>query len=146
MFPGSVGVAGHALHGGFGFSSHTNGLALDWIVGATVVLANGTVVEASETQNQDLFWALKGAGSSFGIVVVFKFKTFAAPSTVTVFQSNLPWSSGSATASGWGKLQDWVQNSMPSEMNFRIFGSGFQTQIQGMYYGTANDLRSAIQP
>ena len=56
----------------------------------TVVLANGTVVETSATENPDILWALKGAGSSFGIVVVFKFKTFAAPSTVTVFQSNLP--------------------------------------------------------
>ncbi len=142
----SVGIAGHALHGGFGFSSHTNGLALDWLVGATVVLANGTVVETSATQNPDLLWALKGAGSSFGIVVVFKFKTFAAPSQVTTFQANLPWSSGSATAAGWAKLQDWVDSSMPPELNFRIFGGGFQTQIQGMYYGSSGGLQTAIGP
>ena len=116
------------------------------MVGATVVLANGTAVETSATENPDLLWALRGAGSSFGIVAVFRFKTFAAPSTVTVFQSNLPWNGGAATAAGWAKLQDWVQNSMPSEMNFRIFGSSFQTQMQGSYHGTASDLRSAIQP
>ncbi|KAK1773163.1 hypothetical protein QBC45DRAFT_102386 [Copromyces sp. CBS 386.78] len=60
-----VGVGGHSLHGGFGFSSHTYGLAVDWIAAATVVLANSTVVTASPTENPDLFWALRGAGSNF---------------------------------------------------------------------------------
>jgi hypothetical protein len=142
-----VGVGGHSLHGGFGFSSHTHGLAVDWIQSATVVLANATVVEASETVNPDLYWAIRGSGSNFGIVSTFKFRTFAAPNQVTVFSVNLPWSSGSAIASGWGALQDWiVAGSMPKEMNMRVFGSPSQTQLQGMYYGDSNSLRSAIQP
>ncbi|KAK0709174.1 hypothetical protein B0T26DRAFT_720658 [Lasiosphaeria miniovina] len=141
-----VGVGGHSLHGGFGFSSHTYGLAVDWIVGATVVLANGTVVETSETVNPQLFWAMRGAGSSFGIVVVFKFNTFAAPSQVTAFQVNLPWNSASSIASGWTTIQDWVQNTMPKEMNARVFGSPSQTQIQGLYHGNSNNMRTAIQP
>ncbi|KAK1749355.1 glucooligosaccharide oxidase [Echria macrotheca] len=142
-----VGVGGHSLHGGFGFSSHTHGLAVDWIVGATVVLANGTVVDTSETQHPDLFWALRGAGSNFGIVSTFKFKTFAAPSTVTAYQVNLPWNSASSIASGWGALQDWLSSGgMPAEMNMRVFGSGSQTQLQGLYHGSSGDLRSAIQP
>ena len=62
----SVGVSGHVLHGGFGMASNTHGLALDWVIGITVVLANATVVECSESQNSDLFWAMLGAGSNFG--------------------------------------------------------------------------------
>lgn len=120
---------------------------MDWIVGATVVLANSTIVEASETQNPDLFWALKGSGSNFGIVTTFKFKTFAAPSQVTAFQVNLPWNSAGSIASGWGAIQDWmIAGSMPSEMNMRVFASGSQTQLQGLYHGNSNNLRSAIQP
>lgn len=143
----SVGVAGHSLHGGFGFSSHTHGLAVDWIQSATVVLANATVVEASETVNPDLFWAIRGSGSNFGIVSTFKFRTFAAPSQVTVFSVNLPWNSGSAIATGWAAMQDWiVAGNMPKEMNFRVFGSPSQTQLQGMYHGDSNSLRTAIQP
>jgi FAD/FMN-containing dehydrogenase len=65
-----VGVGGHALHGGYGVSSHTKGLALDWMVGATIVLANSSVVNVSATENPDLFWAIRGAGSSMGIVQV----------------------------------------------------------------------------
>ncbi|KAK3386250.1 hypothetical protein B0T20DRAFT_457743 [Sordaria brevicollis] len=142
-----VGVAGHSLHGGFGFSSHTHGLAVDWIASATVVLANSTVVTASPTENPDLFWALRGAGSNFGIVASFKFNTFAAPSQVTAFQINLPWNSASAIASGWGKLQDWLAaGNMPKEMNMRVFGSPSQTQLQGLYHGSSSALRTAVQP
>lgn len=142
-----VGVAGHSLHGGFGFSSHTHGLAVDWIVGATVVLANATVVETSETENPEIFWALRGAGSNFGIVTSFRFKTFAAPSQVTAFQVNLPWNSASAIVSGWSALQDWLKSGgMPKEMNGRVFGSPSQTQLQGLYHGSSAQLRTAIQP
>ncbi|KAK5653176.1 hypothetical protein OQA88_9275 [Cercophora sp. LCS_1] len=142
-----VGVAGHSLHGGFGFSSHTHGLAVDWIAGATVVLANGTIVQTSETQNPDLFWGLRGSGSNFGIVTEFKFRTFEAPSQVTAYQINLPWNSAQQIVSGWGAIQDWLASGgQPKEMNMRVFGSGSQTQLQGLYHGNSNNLRTAIQP
>ncbi|OIW34144.1 FAD-binding domain-containing protein [Coniochaeta ligniaria NRRL 30616] len=141
-----VGLAGHSLHGGFGFSSHTHGLALDWMAGATVVLANSTVVNCSLTQNSDLFWALRGAGSSFGIVTSFQFNTFEAPSVVTVFSANLPWNNAQQAATGWTALQDWVTNTMPAEMNMRVFGMSFSTQLQGMYYGPSTALQQAIAP
>jgi len=142
-----VGVGGHSLHGGFGFSSHTHGLAVDAIASVSVVLANGTLVTASETENPDLFWALRGAGSNFGIVASFQFKTFAAPPNVTSYEVNLPWSTSAAIVSGWGALQNWVQNgSMPEEMNMRVFGNGYQTQLQGLYHGNSTALKAAIQP
>ncbi|KAK3302736.1 FAD linked oxidase-like protein [Chaetomium strumarium] len=142
-----VGVGGHSLHGGFGFSSHTHGLAVDWITGASVVLANGSLVTASETENADLFWALRGAGSNFGIVASFRFKTFAAPANLTSYQINLPWSTSSAIVKGWGALQDWLLNgSMPEAMNMRILGNGYQTQLQGLYHGNASALRTAAAP
>jgi FAD/FMN-containing dehydrogenase len=135
------------LHGGFGFSSHTHGLALDWLVGATVVLANGTVVNASETENKDLFWALRGAGSNFGIAASLRFKTFPAPTNVTTFEVSLAWRNASAIVKGWGKLQDWLKDGgMPKEMNMRVLGNSFQTQLQGMYHGNASALRTAAQP
>lgn len=46
------------------------------------MLANGTLTTASASQNQDLFWALRGAGASYGIVTQWTFATLAAPSTV----------------------------------------------------------------
>ena len=69
--------------------SHYKGLALDFLTGATVVLANGSAVDCSDTQNADLFWALRGAGSNFGIVTSFVFRTFPAPDMATSFTVNL---------------------------------------------------------
>jgi hypothetical protein len=117
------------------------------MVGATVVLANSTVVTTSATENPDLFWALRGAGSSFGVVSSFRFKTFAAPSQVTVFTVNLGWGSSGSCTSGWSTIQSYLQSGgMPSEMNMRIFGDNQQLQLQGLYHGSSGALQSAISP
>ena len=142
----SVGIGGHVLHGGFGFSSHTHGLAVDWILGATVVLANATVVNCSAHENPDLFWALRGAGSSFGIVTAFRFNTFEPPPVVTVFTADLPWRNATQAMAAWAVLQNWTQDIMPSEMNMRIFGSNFGAQLQGLYHGQSLALEEAIAP
>jgi hypothetical protein len=56
------------------------GSALDHVVEVDVVLANSSIVTASATQNPDIFWALKGAGASFGVITQFKVITHAPPS------------------------------------------------------------------
>jgi hypothetical protein len=141
-----VGVSGHALHGGFGFSSHTHGLALDWIAGATVVLANATVVNCSATVNADLFWALRGAGSSYGVVTSFRFNTFAAPPQTTPFTINLSWNSGNDLAATWTAYQNYIQNGMPAELNMRLFISPWTNGVQGLYYGNATALQTVLRP
>ena len=52
----SVGIGGHATHGGFGFTSRMWGMTLDTIVKLDVVLANGTITTATSTVNSELFW------------------------------------------------------------------------------------------
>lgn len=69
-----VGVGGFALHGGYGFLTSKHGLSADNILEAEVVLADGSIVRASDDENEDLFWALKGAGGCFGIVTEFVLK------------------------------------------------------------------------
>ena len=116
------------------------------MTGATVVLANSTVADCSATQNADLFWALRGAGSSFGAVTSFKFNTFAPPSSITVFSINLPWNSIAGTVSGWTALQKYVQDTMPADMNMRIFINSYTAQIQGLWYGDSSTLQTAAAP
>ncbi len=67
----TVGVGGLAIHGGYGWLTGAHGLAADSILEIEVVLANGSIVCASDKVNEDLFWAMKGAGAAFGAVTKF---------------------------------------------------------------------------
>ncbi|KAK9769878.1 putative FAD binding domain-containing protein [Seiridium cardinale] len=74
-----VGVPGLLLAGGVNFYGNQHGWSADNVLSYEVVLANGTIVTASDSENTDLFWALKGGSSNFGIVTSFTLRTFASP-------------------------------------------------------------------
>ncbi|MEZ4522285.1 MAG: FAD-binding oxidoreductase [Thermomicrobiales bacterium] len=70
----SVGFGGLATGGGIGFMARKYGLTIDSLLSAEVVTATGEIVRASEHQNADLFWVIRGGGGNFGIVTEFTFK------------------------------------------------------------------------
>ena len=120
----TTGVAGLTLSGGHGYLSRQYGLAIDNLIEADVVLADGKFVTASQTQNADLFWALRGGGGNFGVVTSFLFQAHPAG---TVYGGPIFWDvKDAATVARW--YRDFQSSAPPEE--FYVF-LGLQTVPSG---------------
>jgi FAD/FMN-containing dehydrogenase len=72
----TTGIAGLTLGGGFGWLTRKYGMTIDNLVSVDVITAKGKKVRASENENADLFWAIRGGGGNFGVVTQFEFQLF----------------------------------------------------------------------
>ena len=82
-FVSATGVAGLTLGGGFGYLSRRFGWTVDDLEAVEIVTADGKVLHASRSENDDLFWALRGGGGNFGVVTEFVFKLHEVGRKVT---------------------------------------------------------------
>ena len=78
----TTGISGLTLGGGLGWIMARDGLALDNLLSADVVTADGRVLRASEDENGDLFWALRGGGGNFGVVASYEYRVRPVGPTV----------------------------------------------------------------
>jgi FAD/FMN-containing dehydrogenase len=112
---GDVGMAGLALGGGYGPLIGRFGLALDSVLAAQIVLADGRIVSADPESNAELFWALRGGGGNFGVVTAMRHRLHDLPSV----HSGLlvyPFSEAKAVLEGCAALAA----SMPEELTVQL--------------------------
>ncbi|KAF9262497.1 glucooligosaccharide oxidase [Marasmius fiardii PR-910] len=147
-----VGLGGHSGFGGWGHASRMWGLTLDNVLSATVVLANGTVVETSESQHPELFWAIRGSSASFGIVTSLTMQTHAVPSSGTFFQYIFDMDATNATHA-FSSFQSFVTNpALPNTLGIEIgFLKGsargrVSVMLFGSLYGPVEEYNSTLGP
>ncbi|KAG9084699.1 hypothetical protein FRC06_003940, partial [Ceratobasidium sp. 370] len=146
-----VGIGGHTAYGGVGFYSRQAGLLLDRAVRAEVVLANGTLVTAAFDQNPDLYWALRGAGPSFGIVTAWTYATLPAPDNIGYELDYEPAAGGKdAFINAFKSFQSFARNA-PSTLGMALAivpdGANKLTfSLSGNFYGSIADFNTTIQP
>src|SRR5687767_9620934 len=108
----TTGVGGLTLGGGTGYLTRKYGLTIDNLIGADVVLADGTFVTASPKENADLLWALRGGGGNFGAVTSFLFQ---AHPVEMVFAGPIFWDAAKHGATVMRAYRDFLPNA-PKEL------------------------------
>ncbi|MEV1331295.1 FAD-binding oxidoreductase [Micromonospora costi] len=112
----NVGVGGLTLAGGIGWKVRKHGLALDNLVAAEVVTADGALVRASAEEHPDLFWAIRGGGGNFGIVTSFHF--VAHPTTDVFFgRITFPAAEAGSVLRGWAEYLRSAPEELTSTAN-----------------------------
>ena len=141
----SVGVGGLTLGGGIGWMVRQQGLALDNLREAEVVLPSGAVVTASDTSEPELFWALRGGGGNFGVVTRFTFQAHPLPGVVAG-AINVDPERLADTLRGW---RDVMRHS-PEELNSTViampaFGPEMPAVTQMLVCFGGNDVDEAMR-
>lgn len=141
----TVAFSGFSLGGGFGFLSRKFGLGCDNIVSLRVVNADGEILVASEKENPELFWAMRGGGGSFGVVTQIEARVHTVPATVTTFSQRFPIASAADVVPKWFA---WVKD-MPAEivsiMSMAGSGANAHVSISGQFLGNAADFEAAVK-
>lgn len=123
------------------------GSALDHVVEVEVVTADGSIVRANENDYADLFWAIRGAGASFGIVTEFVFNTHPEPGSVVEYTYNFSFGSQKDMAPLFEQWQDLVYDpNLDRRFSTLFIVEPLGVLITGTFYGTKEEFdKTGIQ-
>jgi FAD/FMN-containing dehydrogenase len=151
-----TGVAGLTLSGGVGWLRSAHGLSIDNLLAVDIVTADGTLTRASPTDHADLFWAIRGGGGNFGVVVNFEFKLHPVGPTVMFAAPIYPLSAGAGPIRFWrdfladksdvvGSLCEFSTVSASADYSQEFWGTRCYT-LGAVYAGDAADGERLLQP
>ncbi len=149
-----VGVVGYTLGGGMGWLARKYGMALDSVLRFEIVTADGRLIEASESKNSDLFWALRGGGGGFAIITGMEIKLYPV---ATVFGGDMVYPIEVAREV-YTRYRDWIATA-PDELTSSIVTMNFPpipqvpeilrgksgVILRGCYAGPVDEGQALIQ-
>ena len=151
-----TGVGGLTLSGGIGWLRSAYGLCIDNLVAADVVIADGRLVHASQDENADLLWALKGGGGNFGVVTTFEFALHPVGPKVMFCGPVYPIEAGSAPIRFWREFLADKNDRVGSLIEFSTIPSdpGYPEAAWGkrvytmaaVFAGDADEGEALLQP
>ena len=146
-----VGIVGATLGGGIGSLHGHRGILLDALESVRIVTANGDLLTASETENADLFWALRGAGSNYGIVTQATYKVYDASNDGMYTNADFVFPA-SANRTFFEILQSFDGDRLPSRlaMTAVAFYNRVTDQpviaLNAIYFGPQEEAEPLLQP
>ncbi len=151
-----TGVGGLTLNGGLSWMRRKLGMSIDSLIGADMVLADGSFVHVSEKENPDLFWAIRGGGGNFGIVTAFEFQLHSLGPMVMQVACFYPMKEAEKVMEFWAEFtksapdeitSDCIHWSIPRHPAFPESLQGQAvTALAGMYFGPAEKGQEVLQP
>ncbi|KAK8041709.1 FAD-linked oxidoreductase YvdP 2 [Apiospora rasikravindrae] len=142
-----VGIGGHATIGGLGPSSRMWGSCLDHVMEVEVVTADGKIQRASEKENSDLFFALKGAGASYGVITEFVMKTHPEPGSVIQYSFSLNFGKHADMVDVFKQWQDLVGDpKLDRRFGTEIVMHELGLIITATFYGTEDEFKATGIP
>jgi FAD/FMN-containing dehydrogenase len=143
----TVGITGLTLGGGLGILGRSYGLTCDHLLQAQVVLADGHIVGCDQHHDEELFWALRGAGGgNFGVVTSLVFRTVPAP-TATVFQLTWPLPHAAALIQAWQAWAPSAPDELDATLRLTAAGNGErppQAELVGAVLGSEADAAELL--
>jgi hypothetical protein len=140
---GSVGVAGLTLGGGYGPLIGVAGLAVDNLLSAKVVLADGRIVTADEQREPELFWALRGGGGNFGVVVSLRTRLHPI-AEVTTGQIAFAWDEAGSVLHGWRDLTSRADDALDVVFGVAMTPNGPVLSMRPTWSGDAADAQAQV--
>ena len=142
----TTGIAGLTLGGGIGYLNRKYGLACDNLMSADVVTADGQLLTASASENDDLFWALRGGGGNFGVVTSFEYRLHPVGPIVLGGIATYPFEKAREVLSFYREFAGTAPDEVRADAIFRLPPSGRILDVYVCYCGSIREGEKVLRP